>query len=106
MKYYSDLSPRSLIRDKHPGSAKLVGSKYLFLQLYEYCKKKKWQDPIFDCVAEDIQNEIRTPKGFVLRFVIATVTVPVYSRQEPKILAWLHGLLAQIFFGFPVPVIY
>ncbi len=38
-------------------------------QLYEYCKKKKWPDPVFDCVAEDIQKEIRTPKGFILRYL-------------------------------------
>lgn len=54
-------------------------------KLYEYCKKKKWPDPVFDCVAEEIQSETRTPKGFTLRKYNFTLMCTVKSTGEDKI---------------------
>jgi len=36
-------------------------------KLYEYCKKKRWSEPIFDCISEEVLEERRTEKGFTLR---------------------------------------
>jgi len=36
-------------------------------KLYEFCKKKRWPEPIFDCITEEVLEERRTEKGFTLR---------------------------------------
>ena len=36
-------------------------------KLYEFCKKKRWSEPIFDCISEEVLEERRTEKGFTLR---------------------------------------
>ena len=36
-------------------------------KLYEFSKKKRWPEPIFDCISEDVLEERRTEKGFTLR---------------------------------------
>ena len=36
-------------------------------KLYEHCKKRRWPEPIFDCISEEVLEERRTEKGFTLR---------------------------------------
>ena len=36
-------------------------------KLYELSKKKRWPEPIFDCISEEVLEERRTEKGFTLR---------------------------------------
>merc|ERR1711892_385110 len=36
-------------------------------KLYEFCKKKRYSEPIFDCISEEVLEERRTEKGFTLR---------------------------------------
>ena len=36
-------------------------------KLYELSKKKRWPEPIFDCISEEVLEERRTEKGFTMR---------------------------------------
>jgi len=36
-------------------------------KLYELSKRKKWPEPIFDCISEEVLEERRTEKGFTIR---------------------------------------
>ena len=36
-------------------------------KMYEFCKKRRWPEPIFDCISEEVLEERRTEKGFTLR---------------------------------------
>ena len=36
-------------------------------KLYELSKKKRWPEPIFDCISEEILEEKKTEKGFTMR---------------------------------------
>jgi len=36
-------------------------------RLYEYAKKRRWPEPIFDCISEEVLEERRTENGFTLR---------------------------------------
>jgi len=36
-------------------------------KLYEFSKKKRWPEPIFDCISEEVLEERRSDKGFTLR---------------------------------------
>jgi len=46
-------------------------------KLYEFTKKKRWPEPIFDCVSEDVLEERRTEKGFTLRKTNFTIRCTV-----------------------------
>ena len=51
-------------------------------KLYEFCKKKRWPEPIFDCISEEVLEERRTEKGFTLRKTNFTMRCTV--RQPSK----------------------
>lgn len=36
-------------------------------KLYELSKKKRWPEPIFDCISEEVLEERKTEKGFTMR---------------------------------------
>jgi len=50
-------------------------------KLYEFCKKKKWPEPIFDCISEEVLEERRSEKGFTMRKTNFTMRCTV--RQPP-----------------------
>lgn len=55
-------------------------------KLYEFCKKKRWSEPIFDCISEEVLEERRTEKGFTLRKTNFTMRCTVkQSSAEDKI---------------------
>merc|ERR1719495_875648 len=51
-------------------------------KLYEFCKKKRMSEPIFDCISEEVLEERRTEKGFTLRKTNFTMRCTV--RQPSK----------------------
>eukprot|EP00092_Neocalanus_flemingeri_P078792 GFUD01098067.1.p1 GENE.GFUD01098067.1~~GFUD01098067.1.p1 ORF type:complete len:249 (-),score=82.45 GFUD01098067.1:636-1382(-) len=51
-------------------------------KLYEFCKKRRWSEPIFDCISEEVLEERRTEKGFTLRKTNFTMRCTV--RQPSK----------------------
>ena len=55
-------------------------------KLYELSKKKRWPEPIFDCISEDVLEERRTEKGFTMRktnFTMqCTVRLPVGQGED------------------------
>jgi len=51
-------------------------------KLYEFCKKKRWPEPIFDCISEEVLEERRTEQGFTLRKTNFTLRCTV--RQPSK----------------------
>ena len=50
-------------------------------KLYEFSKKRKWPEPIFDCTSEEVLEERRTEKGFTLRKTNFTIRCTV--RRPP-----------------------
>ena len=36
-------------------------------KLYELSKKRRWPEPIFDCISEEVLEERKTDKGFTMR---------------------------------------
>jgi len=50
-------------------------------KLYEFCKKRKWPEPIFDCISEEVLEERRSEKGFTMRKTNFTMRCTV--RQPP-----------------------
>ena len=50
-------------------------------KLYEHCKKNRWSEPIFDCIAEEVLEERRTEKGFTLRKTNFTMRCTVRKPQ-------------------------
>merc|ERR1719244_405599 len=50
-------------------------------KLFEFSKKRKWPEPIFDCISEEVLEERRTEKGFTLRKTNFTMRCTV--RQPP-----------------------
>ena len=56
-------------------------------KLFEFSKKKKWPEPIFDCISEDVLEERRTEKGFTLRktnFTLRCTVRPPAGQGEEK----------------------
>jgi len=55
-------------------------------KLYEFCKKKRMSEPIFDCISEEVLEERRTEKGFTLRKTNFTMRCTVRQpNSEDKI---------------------
>lgn len=55
-------------------------------KLYEFTKRRRWPEPVFDCVSEEVLEERRTEKGFTLRktnFTLrCTVRVPTGQGED------------------------
>ena len=57
-------------------------------KLFEFSKKRKWPEPIFDCISEEVLEERRTDKGFTLRktnFTLRCTVRPPPGQGEEKI---------------------
>jgi len=56
-------------------------------KLFEFSKKRKWPEPIFDCISEEVLEERRTEKGFTLRktnFTLRCTVRPPPGQGEEK----------------------
>ena len=53
-------------------------------KLYEFCKRRKWPEPIFDCISEEVLEERRTEKGFTLRKTNFTIRCRVMQPGETE----------------------
>jgi len=55
-------------------------------KLYEFSKRRRWPEPIFDCISEEVLEERRTEKGFTLRktnfSMRCTVRMPAGQGEE------------------------
>ena len=74
-------------------------------KLFEFSKKRKWPEPIFDCISEEVLEERRTDKGFTLRktnFTLRCTVRPPPGQGEEKTYIGFGLELGEDAFGSPV----